>query len=161
MVQAVGQTKVRLRQNGLAIAVIVGVIVSALVYAWNAASRIEIRARDSIRHEGARVYEINGPLFFGSATHFQEFFKPANDPDLVILDFMGSRVVDQSALTAIDAVAGRYAALGKRLQLRHLTHDCHRLLNTAGQLIVDNDDDPDYGIAVDYDIRLGRLGGGH
>lgn len=145
----------------LAIAVVVGVIVSALVYAWNAASMIQAKARPSVTEIGARVYEIEGPLFFGSATRFQEIFKPEEDPELVILDFQGSRVVDQSALQAIEAVAAKYRTAGKRLQLRHLTPDCHRLLTTAEQLMVDRDDDPDYGLAVDYDVRPGRLGGGH
>lgn len=145
----------------LATAVVVGVIVSALVYAWNAASRIEITARPSVTEKDARVYEIAGPLFFGSATSFQEMFDPDQDPDHVILDFMGSRIVDQSALQAIDAVAAKYTAAGKRLQLRHLTHDCHRLLTNAGQLIVDNDDDPKYAVAVDYDIQHGKLSGAH
>ncbi|UPH70604.1 SulP family inorganic anion transporter [Abyssibius alkaniclasticus] len=142
----------------LAIAVVVGVIVSALVYSWNAASRIHARVRNSATSPGARVYELEGPLFFGSATRFQELFDIENDPELVIVDFMGSRVVDQSALQAIEAVAAKYAEAGKRLQLRHLTHDCHQLLSSAGQLIVDADDDPDYALAVDYDVRLGRLG---
>ena len=145
----------------LATAVVVGVIVAALVYAWNAASRINVRARPSVTEDGARVYEIEGPLFFGSATRFQEAFDPKGDPDVVILDFMGSRVVDQSALQAIDAVAAKYTAAGKRLQLRHLTRDCHRLLTNAGQLMVDNDDDPEYAVAVDYDIVHGPLSGGH
>ncbi len=145
----------------LATAVVVGVIISALVYAWNAASRIQVISRSSVTEIGAWVYEIQGPLFFGSATQFQELFDPKNDPDLVILDFMASRVVDQSALQAIDSVAAKYAEAGKRLQLRHLTRDCHKLLITAGQLIVDNDDDPEYGIAVDYDIKHGRLSGAH
>ncbi|NKB64308.1 MAG: sodium-independent anion transporter [Gammaproteobacteria bacterium] len=145
----------------LATAVVVGVIISALVYAWNAASRIQVISRSSVTEIGAWVYEIQGPLFFGSATQFQELFDPKNDPDLVILDFMASRVVDQSALQAIDSVAAKYAEAGKRLQLRHLTRDCHKLLITAGQLIVDNDDDPECGIAVDYDIKHGRLSGAH
>ncbi|NKB77431.1 MAG: sodium-independent anion transporter [Gammaproteobacteria bacterium] len=145
----------------LATAVVVGVIVSALVYAWNAASRIQVKSRSSLTEIGAKVYEIEGPLFFGSAASFQELFDHENDPELVIIDFMGSRVVDQSALQAIDAISIKYASVGKRLQLRHLTHDCHKLLINAGQLIVDNDDDPDYGIAVDYDIRSGRLAGSH
>jgi sulfate permease, SulP family len=143
----------------LATAVVVGVIVSALVYAWNAASRIHASARPSVTLEGALVYEIEGPLFFGSATHFQELFHPEDDPDVVILDFMDSRIVDQSGLQAIEAVAGNYAALGKRVQLRHLSRDCHKLLAKAGQLVVENDDDPDYGLVVDYDIQLGRIGG--
>jgi len=145
----------------LAIAVVVGVIVSALVYAWNAASTIQVNSRDSITEIGARVYEISGPLFFGSATRFQELFDPSQDPEVVILDFNNSRVVDQSALQAIEAVAAKYQQSGKRLQLRHLTHDCHKLLTTAGQLMVDRDDDPDYGLAVDYDIKSGRMGGTH
>ncbi len=145
----------------LATAVVVGVIVSALVYAWNAASRIEAKARPSMTQQGARVYEIEGPLFFGSATGFRDLFDPKKDPDHVILDFMGSRIVDQSALQAIDAVAAAYTAAGKRLQLRHLTHDCHRLLTNAGQLIVDMDDDPEYAVAVDYDIQHGHLSGTH
>ena len=84
-----------------------------------------------------------------------------NDPDKVIVDFAESRVVDQSALQAIEAVAGKYLAAGKRLQLRHLTRDCHRMLKKAGHLMVDSDDDPDYGLAVDYDVKTGVLGGGH
>ena len=145
----------------LAIAVVVGVIVSALVFAWNAASMIQAKARPSSTEIGARVYEIIGPLFFGSATRFQEMFHPEEDPEVVILDFDNSRVVDQSALQAIEVVAQKYRAAGKRLQLRHLTHDCHKLLSTAGQLMVDMDDDPDYGLVVDYDIKTGRLGGAH
>ncbi len=143
----------------LAVAVIVGVIVSALVYSWNAASRIRATIRPSVTEIGARVYEIEGPLFFGSAGSFKELFSPENDPDTVILDFMGSRVVDHSALQAIDAVAEKYEQAGKRLRLRHLTPDCHRLLSKAGQLMVDMDDDPHYRIAVDYDIKTGRMGG--
>ena len=143
----------------LATAVVVGVIVAALVYAWNAASRIHATTRPSIREPGARVYEIDGPLFFGSAAQFQGLFLVEDDPDTVILDFMDSRIVDQSGLQAIEAVAQKYADAGKRLQIRHLSRDCHKLLSRAGQLIVEQDDDPDYGIAVDYDIRLGRLGG--
>ncbi|MFT7533595.1 MAG: SulP family sulfate permease, partial [Gammaproteobacteria bacterium] len=145
----------------LAIAVVVGVIVSALVYAWNAASKIQIKARNSITEIGARVYDISGPLFFGSATSFQESFNASQDPQSVILDFANSRIVDQSALQAIEAVAAKYRRAGKRLQLRHLTHDCHKLLTTAGQLMVDLDDDPDYGLVVDYDVRGGRMGGEH
>ncbi|NQU59454.1 MAG: sodium-independent anion transporter, partial [Rhodospirillales bacterium] len=102
-----------------------------------------------------------GPLFFGSTDGFNEIFSPENDPDLVIVDFMNSRVVDQSALQAIEALASKYEGLGKNLQLRHLSHDCHRLLNRAGQLIIDADDDPDYGIAVDYSVKTGSFGSGH
>ncbi len=143
----------------LAIAVVVGVIVSALTYAWNNARRIHARIDDTT--EGVKVYQIDGPLFFGSADGFAELFMPDTDPDTVVVDFLDSRVVDQSALQAIEGVASKYEARGKTLQLRHLSHDCHRLLNRAGQLMVDSDDDPDYGIAVDYSVQTGILGGEH
>ena len=143
----------------LAVAVVVGVIVSALAYAWNNATRIH--ANVSIDDNGAKVYRIEGPLFFGSTAGFSELFNPADDPDLVVVDFMNSRVADQSALQAIEDLAAKYETQSKTLQLRHLTRDCHRLLNRAGQLMVDADDDPDYGIAVEYSIRTGMLSGGH
>lgn len=145
--------------SDLAIAVVVGVIVSALAYAWNNASRIHAHVEET--EDGTKVYEIEGPLFFGSTDGFMELFEPADDPDRVIVDFMYSRVVDQSALQAIEALASKYQARGKSLQLRHLSRDCHRLLNRAGQLMIDSDDDPDYTLAVDYSIRTGRMGGGH
>ena len=142
----------------LAIAVVVGVIMSALVYAWNAAKRIDAVRRASIREEGALVYEIQGPLFFSSTAGFRELFDFANDPETVIIDFAASRVVDQSALQAIDDVAAKYNSIGKRVMLRHLSHDCHRLLAKSGQLIVDSDDDPDYQVAADYGVKLGVFG---
>ncbi|MEL7032433.1 MAG: SulP family inorganic anion transporter [Pseudomonadota bacterium] len=145
----------------LAVAVVVGVIVSALAYAWNNAKRIRILQRDSIRTPGATVYEIEGPLFFGSTDGFSELFNPDEDPDVVIVDFMRSRVVDQSALQAIEDLAAKYEAKGKTLKLRHLSKDCHSLLSKAGQLIVDSVDDPDYELAVDYNVRTGIFGGGH
>ncbi|HCQ58756.1 MULTISPECIES: SulP family inorganic anion transporter [Sulfitobacter] len=143
----------------LAVAVVVGVIVSALAYAWNNARRIHATTRGSVTEEGAKVYEIHGPLFFGSSDGFAELFDVENDPEVVIVDFADSRVVDQSALQAIEAIAAKYEAAGKRLQLRHLSRDCHRLLTKAGHLMVDSDDDPDYELAVDYDVRTGVLGG--
>ncbi|MDB4017357.1 SulP family inorganic anion transporter [Amylibacter sp.] len=145
--------------SDLATAVIVGVIISALVYAWNAASQIQVHARFSETEKGAIVYELSGPLFFGSTTRFQELFEPENDPDTVIIDFNGSRVVDHSALQAIDAIAAKYELAGKKLMLRHLSRDCHALLAKAGQLIVDMDDDPSYRIATDYGILAGKIGG--
>ena len=145
--------------SDLAVAVVVGVIVSALAYAWNNAKRIHANVQMS--QDGAKVYGIEGPLFFGSVDGFAEVFDPAGDPALVIVDFMNSRVVDQSALQAIEDMASKYEAHGKTLQLRHLSRDCHRLLNRAGQLMVDSDDDPSYGVAVDYDVRTGSFGGGH
>ena len=143
----------------LATAVFVGVIVSALAYAWNNAKRINASTHET--PEGAKVYKVHGPLFFGSSEGFAELFDPQDDPSLVIVDFAESRVVDQSALTAIEAVASKYEAAGKALQLRHLSRDCHRLLTKAGSLIVDSDDDPDYQIAVDYGVRVGQLGAAH
>ena len=147
--------------HDLAVAVVVGVIVSALAYAWNNAKRIHAITRDSITEAGAKVYEIEGPLFFGSTDGFAELFTPKDDPDVVIVDFLRSRVVDQSALQAIEDLAGKYEALGKTLRLRHLTRDCHKLLNRAGQLLVDSNDDPEYELAVDYDVRTGIFGAGH
>ncbi|MDU8946120.1 SulP family inorganic anion transporter [Rhodophyticola sp. MJ-SS7] len=143
----------------LATAVVVGVIVSALAYAWNNATRIHAERYDT--PEGARVYKVRGPLFFGSSDGFGELFDPENDPALVIVDFAESRVVDQSALSAIETVAGKYEAAGKTLQLRHLSRDCHQLLTKAGQLMIDSDDDPDYQIAADYSVKTGVLGAGH
>lgn len=141
----------------LAVAVVVGVIVSALAYAWNNARRIHAVHEDG--PDGARVYKIQGPLFFGSSDGFAELFEVESDPELVIIDFADSRVVDQSALQAIEALAAKYEAEGKRIELRHLSRDCHRLLKKAGHLIVDSDDDPDYEIAVSYGVRTGILGG--
>ena len=141
----------------LAVAVVVGVIVSALAYAWNNARRIH--AKVHVTPEGAKVYQVQGPLFFGSSDGFVELFNPDADPQAVVIDFADSRVVDQSALQAIEAVAGKYEARGKRVVLRHLSRDCHRLLSRAGHLMVDSDDDPDYGLAVNYSVRTGILGG--
>ncbi len=143
----------------LAIAVVVGVIVSALAYSWNNAKRIH--ATTKLDDSGARVYSIEGPLFFGSAEGFGELFDIEGDPDTVVVDFDQSRVVDQSALQAIETLAGKYQAAGKTLQLRHLSRDCHRLLTKAGHLMIDSDDDPEYMVAVDYDVRTGVLGAGH
>ncbi|MCA0927717.1 SulP family inorganic anion transporter [Ruegeria profundi] len=143
----------------LAVAVVVGVIVSALAYAWNNAKRIHAITRSSQTEKGAKVYEIQGPLFFGSSDGFVELFDVPNDPETVIVDFAESRVVDQSALQAIENVAAKYEEAGKRVMLRHLSRDCHKLLNKAGHLMVDSDDDPDYELAVDYSVRTGILGG--
>jgi SulP family sulfate permease len=141
----------------LAIAVIVGVIVSALAYAWENARRI--RATTYLTPEGAKVYQVKGPLFFGSATGFVELFDPKRDPGRVVIDFAESRVADQSALQAIEAVAAKYEGEGKSIQLRHLTRDCHRLLTKAGHLMIDSDDDPDYAVAANYGVRTGIIGG--
>jgi len=143
----------------LAIAVICGVIVSALAYAWNNATRI--RGRVEINENGNSIYYIEGPLFFGSTQGFANIFKIKDDTDLVIIDFINSRIVDQSALQAIEELAIKYEKRKKILQLRHLSIDCHTLLRKAGQLVVNSDDDPDYGIAVDYNVKAGVFGKGH
>ena len=142
----------------LAVAVVVGVIVSALAYAWNNARRILAH----VDLDGdSKTYKIQGPLFFGSTDGFVELFDVENDPKTVILDFEASRVVDQSALQAIEVVAAKYESAGKLLQLKHLSRDCHTLLIKAGHLMVDSDDDPDYALAVNYSVRTGILDGGH
>ena len=145
----------------LATAVVVGVIVSALAYAWNNSKQIRIQSRDSKTVPGAKTYVLEGSLFFGSTEGFAELFSPEDDPDLVIIDFLNSRVVDQSALQAIEDLAAKYAALGKTLRLRHLSRDCHQLLTRAGQLMIETDDDPEYQIAADYSVRTGIFGGAH
>ena len=144
----------------LAIAVIVGVIMSALVYAWNAAKTIQASKRPSISEKGAIVYDIKGPLFFGSATGFRELFQIKDDPATVIIDFATSRVVDQSALQAIEDIAAKYHEAGKTVMLRHLSPDCHKLLSRSGQLIIGSDDDPEYKVAVDYRVRQGAFESG-
>jgi SulP family sulfate permease len=145
--------------HDLAIAVIVGVIVSALVYAWKAAAHSH--AREDEGESGEKIYRVDGPLFFGSIEGFMDIFDIEADPQRVIIDFADSRVVDQSALQAIEDLAAKYAKAGKQVELRHLSRDCHALLSKAGQLVVDSDDDPVYGVSVDYGVRLGRMGGGH
>jgi len=145
----------------LAIAVIVGIIMSALVYAWNAAKRIEASIRPSEQEAGAVVYDIQGPLFFGSISSFQELFDVQQDPEKVIIDFSSSRIVDQSALQAIEDIAQKYSDAGKQVFLRHLSRNCHSLLSKSGQLIINSDDDPDYEIAADYGVKLNIFGNSH
>jgi SulP family sulfate permease len=142
--------------SDLAVAVIVGVIVSALAYAWNNATRIHASTQET--PEGGKIYLIEGPLFFGSVEGFSEIFDPQNDPDHVIVDFDNSRIVDQSALQAVEDLAQKYEELGKTIQLRHLSRDCHQLLDRAGQLIEKSEDDPNYGLAVDYAVKTGIFG---
>ena len=141
----------------LAVAVVVGVIVSALAYAWTNARRIH--AKTYLTPEGAKVYQVQGPLFFGSSEGFAELFDVQQDPSEVIVDFADSRVADQSALQAIETIAAKYEEAGKRVQLRHLSRECHRLLQKAGHLMIDSDDDPEYEVAANYQVRTGILGG--
>jgi len=132
----------------LAIAVIVGVIVSALFFAWEHASHINVKSYDD--KEGSRVYELNGPLFFGSVKNFLDLFNPADDPDDVIIEFQNSRVADHSAIEAIDNLAEKYIKAGKKLHLRHLSPECAELLTKAGDLVeVNVMEDPTYHVADD------------
>ncbi|ANS84999.1 SulP family inorganic anion transporter [Vibrio scophthalmi] len=132
----------------LAVAVAVGVIASALMFAWQHAKHIY--ASSKTNEEGAKVYHIHGPIFFGSAANFLELFNPKNDPAEVIVDFAHSRVTDHSAIEAIETLAERYAAAGKTLHLRHLSQDCRALLHKAGSLVEINvKEDPSYKVATD------------
>jgi len=130
----------------LAVAVVVGVIVSALVFAWEHAKHILIEARED--HKGSTVYAVTGPLFFGSVTAFLERFDPGQDNDDVIIDFARSRVADHSGLEAIDTLADRYVSAGKTLHLVHLSSECRELLTRAGSLVeVNVIEDPQYFVA--------------
>ncbi len=132
----------------LAMAVVVGVIVSALVFAWEHAKHIRIEARED--HKGSTVYAVTGPLFFGSVTSFLEGFDPQRDNDDVVIDFARSRVADHSGLEAIDTLAERYLSAGKTLHLVHLSAECRQLLRKAGDLVeVNVIEDPKYFVAED------------
>ena len=134
--------------HNLALAVLVGVVISALVFAWDNAKRI--RARKSIDDEGVKHYEIYGPLFFGSTTLFAEKFDVLNDPDEVVIDFKESRLVDMSAIEAVNKITERYRKVGKKVHLKHLSRDCRRLLANADDIIEVNVlEDPTYKVVVD------------
>uniref|UniRef100_UPI00404831EA SulP family inorganic anion transporter n=2 Tax=Algoriphagus sp. TaxID=1872435 RepID=UPI00404831EA len=134
--------------HNLALAVLIGVVLAALFFAWDNAKRI--RARKFIDDQGVKHYEIFGPLFFGSTSAFGEKFDVFNDPKEVIIDFAESRVVDMSAIEALNKITERYQKVGKKVQLRHLSPDCRRLLANADELIEINIlEDPTYKLAVD------------
>lgn len=134
--------------HNLALAVIVGVIIAALVFAWDNAKRI--RARKHIDTDGVKHYEIYGPLFFGSVTAFNEKFDVLNDPNEVIIDFAESRVVDMSAIEALNKITERYHKVGKIIHLKHLSADCKKLLKNADAIIdVNVMEDPTYRVATD------------
>ena len=129
--------------NNLALAVLVGVVISALVFAWDNAKRI--RARKYLDENGVKYYEIYGPLFFGSTTAFLEKFEPDTDPEQVVIDFKESRVADMSAIDALHKITERYAKQDKFVQLRHLSPDCRALLAGAEGIVqVNVDEDPTY-----------------
>ncbi|MDA9127466.1 SulP family inorganic anion transporter, partial [Flavobacteriaceae bacterium] len=141
-------TLVTVLSHNLAIAVLIGVVISALVFAWDNSKRI--RARKYVDHDGVKHYEIYGPLFFGSVAVFNEKFDIAGDPEEVIIDFQESRVVDMSAIEALNGLTERYAAQGKRVRLKHLSPDCLILLQNAEQIIdVNVMEDPQYKVVTD------------
>ncbi len=134
--------------HNLALAVFIGVIIAALVFAWDNAKRI--RARKRIDENGVKHYEIYGPLFFGSVTAFNEKFEVLNDPDEVIIDFAESRVVDMSAIEALNKITERYQKVGKKIHLTHLSADCKKLLKNAEEIIEVNVwEDPTYKVVAD------------
>lgn len=134
--------------HDLATAVILGVIVSALVFAWQHATHMG--ADIKFNEFGSKIYQFHGPLFFASVSSFKEMLNPVADPDDVVLDFYYSRVYDQSGLEAIHSMAGKYEALGKRLHLTHLSPECRSLLAKAGDLVEINiSEDPQYHVATD------------
>ncbi|WP_113662095.1 SulP family inorganic anion transporter [Pedobacter nanyangensis] len=131
--------------HNLALAVLIGVILSALVFAWESARRI--RAKKHIDEEGVKHYEIYGPLFFGSTAAFLEKFDVQHDPDMVVIDFKDSRISDMSAIDAVHKITERYRKLNKKVTLRHLSADSRLLLRNAGNIIEVNIDDPTYKVA--------------
>jgi SulP family sulfate permease len=148
MVLVAGYTVV---MHDLATAVILGVVVSALVFAWQHAKHIGADVK--LNERGSKVYQLHGPLFFASVSSFRDLFDPRNDPDDVVIDFYYTRVYDQSGLEAINSLAERYAQVGKRLHLTHLSPECRQLLDRAGDLVeVNLSEDPQYHVATE---RLG------
>lgn len=134
--------------HNLALAVIIGIIISALVFAWDNAKRI--RARRRIDEDGVKHYEMYGPLFFGSVAVFNDKFDVLNDPDEIIIDFKESRVVDMSAIEALNKITDRYHKVGKKVHLKHLSPDCKHLLKRAEEIIdVNVLEDPNYKVMVD------------
>lgn len=139
--------------HNLALAVLIGVIISALVFAWESAKRI--RARKYVDEYGAKNYEIYGPLFFGSITAFAEKFDVANDPEEVIIDFKDSRVADMSGIEALNKLTERYHKAGKKLHLKHLSNDCVALLKNAADVIdVNIMEDPNYRVATEKNYSV-------
>jgi len=128
----------------LAVAVIAGIIISALVFAWKHAKIIAVSKEEN----GKKIYELDGPLFFGSVTSFNEQFSVEDDPAEVVIDFKNARVMDSSGAEAIDGLTEKYKKVGKKLTLRHLSEDCKCMLKTAGPFCSYEEDDPTYKVAV-------------
>ncbi|MFA5669151.1 MAG: SulP family inorganic anion transporter [Balneolaceae bacterium] len=148
-------TLVTIFLHNLALAVLVGVIIAALVFAWDNAKRI--RARKSVDEDGVKHYEIYGPLFFASVGAFNDKFDVLNDPEEVVIDFAESRVVDMSAIEALNKLTERYLKVGKKVQLRHLSKDCRKLLkNAEGIIQVNVLEDPTYKLVVPTEKLRGK-----
>lgn len=134
--------------HNLALAVLIGVVIAALVFAWENATRI--RARKHTDEAGVKHYEIYGPLFFGSVSAFSEKFSVQSDPEEIIIDFQESRVADMSGIEALNKLTERYLKAGKKVHLKHLSQDCRRLLHNADNLIdVNIIEDPSYKVLTD------------
>jgi SulP family sulfate permease len=130
----------------LATAVVLGILIAALVFAWEHAKQIVVQTR--IDENGAKIYDLTGTIFFASTSRFLGLFAPSSDPDEVIIDFQHARVMDHSALAALDSLADRYQTAGKTLHLRHLSPDCYELLHNAKAMIEVNVlEDPRYHVA--------------
>jgi len=144
-------TAVTVFAHNLALAVLIGVIVSALLFAWQHATHIGVEIKTD--ENGTKRYQLHGPLFFASVSSFRDLFNPATDPDTVVIDFYYTRVYDQSGLEAIHALAERYRKAGKHLRLEHLSSECRTLLDRVRDIIVINvSEDPHYHVSTD---RLG------
>tara|TARA_B100001063_G_scaffold131028_1_gene122479 strand:+ start:3646 stop:5187 length:1542 start_codon:yes stop_codon:yes gene_type:complete len=131
----------------LAIAVISGVIISALVFAWKHA---KVTAKTHREDDGTKIYDFDGPLFFGSVTAFNDNFDIKHDPENVILDFKDARVMDISGVEAVDSITKKYLEAGKTIKIRHLSSECKSIMKNAGQFCTYEEDDPKYKVAYDY-----------
>ncbi len=132
----------------ITIAVVAGVIIAALVFAWEHAKQINVQI--SMDKDGRKIYAVEGTLFFASVTQFSRLFNPKDDPEEIIIDFAKAKVMDHSAIQAIDSLAERYQRRGKHLVMKHLCKDCLELLDKAKDLCVFNlSEDPHYHVADD------------
>ncbi len=140
-------TLITVFMHNLALAVLAGVILSALVFAWESAKHVRLFPQDV--EDGVRVYNLHGLLFFGSVREFSQRLVPARDPDEVIIDFKDAKVCDFSSLEALNVLTERYKKSGKRVRLRHLSRECQKMLKDAGTLVEIEvaEDDPDYQLA--------------
>ena len=140
-------TLVTVFMHNPALAVFAGVIVSALVFAWESAQHVWLNPHDI--DDKTRIYNLQGVLYFGSVREFSDSMSPATDPDQVIIDFKHARVADYSSMEALNALTERYRKAGKRLRLRHLSPECQKMIKTAGKLIEIEvaEDDPHYSVA--------------